>query len=164
MVHQFRLLLVLAGLHSFGCAHTQPPERKIYVISEPAHWSGASDGPGIGGAGAEAYCGEVQNTCFRQCWERAPRFTSIRKGSAEHHRDCTSVCLEEFMRCIKEQEGLERQTQKQELRFPHIDDALSWLRAHKTQVAVGTIVLIAGVAFVVATSGAGALVLAPLAL
>ncbi len=74
------------------------------------------------------------------------------------------MCLDEFMRCVKEQEALEQQSRKQELRFPNIDEALSWLRANKTQVAVGTVVIVAGVAFVIATSGAGALVLAPLAL
>ncbi len=158
------VLLTAMGLLSVGCAHTQQPERKVYVISEQADSTGSPEGPGIGGAGADAYCNEVQKQCFSRCWERAPRFTSIRKGSAEHHRDCTSMCLDEFMRCVKEQEALEQQSRKQELRFPNIDEALSWLRANKTQVAVGTVVIVAGVAFVIATSGAGALVLAPLAL
>jgi hypothetical protein len=53
---------------------------------------------------------------------------------------------------------------KQELHFPDIDVALDWLRSHKAEVAIGTVVVVTGVAFVVATGGAGALILAPLAL
>lgn len=69
------------------------------------------------------------------------------------------------MTCIKEQEELERQeSQKQELQFPTMDAALDWIREHKTEVAIGTVVIVAGVAatpYVIAVMG-GALVLAPL--
>lgn len=70
------------------------------------------------------------------------------------------------MRCIQAQEELERQdSQKRELHFPTMDAALGWLREHKTEVAVGTIVIVAGVLaalYVVAIAAGGALVLAPL--
>lgn len=70
------------------------------------------------------------------------------------------------MRCIQEQEELERQdSQKRELHFPTMNAALEWLREHKTEVAVGTIVIVAGVIaapYVVAIAAGGALVLAPL--
>jgi hypothetical protein len=64
------------------------------------------------------------------------------------------------MACLEEQEELERQ----ELEFSNIDAALDWLRRHKTEVALGTVVVVAGVTFIVATGGTGALILAPLAL
>jgi hypothetical protein len=51
-----------------------------------------------------------------------------------------------------------------ELKFSRVDDAIEWIRNHKTEVALGTVVIIAGVAFVITTGGAGALILAPLAL
>jgi len=51
-----------------------------------------------------------------------------------------------------------------ELNFPRVDDAIEWIRNHKAEVALGTVVIIAGVAFIVTTGGAGALILAPLAL
>jgi hypothetical protein len=44
------------------------------------------------------------------------------------------------------------------------DDAIEWIRNHKAQVALGTVVVIAGVAFVITTGGSGALILAPLVL
>ncbi len=69
------------------------------------------------------------------------------------------------MRCVKEQEELERQeSQKKELHFPTMDAALDWLREHKTEVALGAVVIVGGVVaapYVIAILG-GALVLAPL--
>jgi hypothetical protein len=158
------VLLMVAALVSFGCAHRQPPERRIYVISERMDEGGFRDGPGTGGAGAEAYCAELQLRCHTQCMDRAPRYSSIKKGSADHRRDCTSLCLQEFMECVKKMDELERQEQKRELKFSEMDGALSWLREHKSEIAIGTVVVVAGVAFVVATGGAGALLLVPLAL
>jgi hypothetical protein len=70
------------------------------------------------------------------------------------------------MRCIQEQAELERQDlQKREVHFPSMDAALGWLKEHKTEVAVGTIVIVAGVIaapYVVAIAAGGALVLAPM--
>ena len=68
------------------------------------------------------------------------------------------------MNCIKEREQREAGQAAQELRFPSIDRALAWLREHKTEIAIGTIVVVAGVTFIVATGGSGALLLVPLLL
>jgi hypothetical protein len=87
-------LLTALAMAGVGCAHTQQPERRIYVISEHARGVGTS--LGTGGAGD------------RDC-------------QAEHENN-------------------------------------------KEAVALGTIVIIAGVAFVITTGGSGALILAPLAL
>jgi hypothetical protein len=50
------------------------------------------------------------------------------------------------------------------LRFPAVDGAIDWLKEHRTELLVGTVVVIAGVTFVVASAGAGLLVLTPLVL
>jgi site-specific recombinase len=63
------------------------------------------------------------------------------------------------MECEKENEK-----KAKELKFSRVDDAVEWIRAHKAEVALGTVVIIAGVAFVITTGGSGALILAPLAL
>jgi len=158
-------LLLAVATASPGCAHTQQPERKVYVISEDASGVGSSIGSGTGGAGAEAYCNEIEKQCFKKCWRRKPRITSIPKGSGIHHEYCTTLCRKEFDKCIEEQEELERQeSQREALHFTTMDDALDWLREHKTEVAVGTVVIVAGLVaapYVVAIMG-GALVLAPL--
>jgi hypothetical protein len=148
--------LMLAGaMASINCAHTQQPEPRIYVISESFD--------GTGGSGND-YCADEQIACFDTCWNSRPPLTSIRKGSEKHHEYCTTKCLEEFMDCIKEQEQREAEQAKRELRFPSIDRALAWLSEHKAEVAIGTIVVVAGVTFIVATGGSGALLLVPLAL
>ncbi len=85
-------------------------------------------------------------------------------GSEKHHEYCTTKCLEEYMDCIKEQEQQEQEKEAKKLHFSSMDSALKWLREHKTEVAIGTVVVVAGVTFVVATGGTGALILAPLPL
>lgn len=148
-------LLMLAVMAGAGCAHTQqPPERKVYVISD--------DSRGVGGAGGYD-CAEEQIKCFDRCWNRAPPLTSIKRGSGKHHEYCTEECRKEYNECVEEQEQLERE-RKKDRHFSNIDTALEWLRKHNTEVAIGTVVVVAGVAFVVATGGGGALILAPLAL
>jgi len=159
------MLLMAVALVSGGCVHTQQTEQKVYVISEDASGVGSNLESGTGGAGAEAYCAEIQKQCFKKCWRRKPKPPSIEKGSGVHHAYCTTVCLEEFNKCIKEQEELERQeTQKRELHFPSMDAALAWLREHKSEVAIGTVVIVGGVIaapYVIAIMG-GSLVLVSL--
>jgi hypothetical protein len=69
----------------------------------------------------------------------------------------------EFNRCEEEQEEAAREGAKK-LEFSRIDEAIEWLKAHKAEVALGTVVVVAGTAFVLATGGSGALILVPLAL
>ncbi|EPX64035.1 hypothetical protein D187_005168 [Cystobacter fuscus DSM 2262] len=155
-------LLAMAGL---GCAHTQPPERQVHVISEDVGGVGANAGSGIGGAGIDSYCNELQKQCFDKCWRRKPEISSIKKHSGDHYKHCDGKCLKVFMQCTKEQEELERQESKrQELHFPTVDAALGWLKEHKTEVVIGTVVIVGGMVaapYVIAIMG-GALVLAPL--
>jgi hypothetical protein len=159
-------LLAVVTMAGFGCSHTHQPQRTVYIISEGAIAVGPDVDPGTGGAGAEAYCNELEKTCFKTCWGSKPDISSIKKGSGMHHEHCTRTCREEFTRCVKKQEELERQeSMKRELHFPTVESALAWLREHKTEVALGTIVIIAGVAaapYVVAVAAGGALILAPL--
>ncbi|WP_375761413.1 hypothetical protein [Corallococcus exercitus] len=147
--------VLLAAAASSGCSHAQKPEPRVYLIAE--------DAGGIGGAGGRD-CDAEHVVCFDRCWNSAPPLTSIKRGSGKHHEYCTGECRERYMDCI---EALERAPQKgdvAELRFSNIDGALDWLRAHRSELALGTVVVIAGVAFIVATGGSGALILAPLAL
>jgi hypothetical protein len=158
-------LLTAVATASLGCAHTQQPEQRVYIISEDVSGVGSDTESGTGGAGAEAHCSDIQNKCFKKCWRRKPEHPSIPKGSDLHHEHCTTMCLKEFMRCVKEMEERERQeSQRKELHFPTMDAALDWLREHKTEVAIGTVVIVAGVVaspYIIAIMG-GSLVLAPL--
>jgi uncharacterized membrane protein len=47
------------------------------------------------------------------------------------------------------------------INFPVVGSAIDWLKQHNRQIVSGTVVVIAGVVFVVVGSAAGFLVLAP---
>lgn len=68
------------------------------------------------------------------------------------------------MECVNEEEQWEAERKKKELHFLDVATALSWLRSHKTEFMIGTVVVAGGVSFVIATGGSGALLLVPLAL
>ncbi|WP_242588283.1 hypothetical protein [Corallococcus macrosporus] len=146
---------LLAVATAGGCSHAQKPERRVYLIAE--------DAGGIGGGGGRD-CDAEHVACFDRCWNSAPPLTSIKWGSGKHHEYCTEECRERYMDCIQALERAPKKGDVQELRFSNIEAALDWLRTHRSEVAMGTVVVIAGVAFVVATGGSGALILAPLAL
>ncbi|HYH99820.1 hypothetical protein [Hyalangium sp.] len=63
---------------------------------------------------------------------------------------------------VKEREKATKEAS--ELTFKSMDSALDWLREHKTELIIGTVVVIAGVSFIIATGGSGALLLVPAAL
>jgi hypothetical protein len=84
----------------------------------------------------------------------------MNKGDKGHHKHCESTCLARYMECVKEAKRAQKR-----LEFGDMDTALEWLRIHKTELVIGgTIVVVGGVVFTVATGGTGWLVLAPLAL
>lgn len=157
------VLITAVAMASLGCAHTQAPQRKMYLIAEDAsriHFK--EDAPGIGGAGAEAYCNELQIQCYDKCWRRKPPIWSIKKHSAVHREFCTKKCREEFNQCVDKQEEMERQdSHRKNLTFPSIDAALAWLKEHTPEAPPGTHVVVAGVGFVIAIMG-GALFLVPI--
>ena len=100
-------------------------------------------------------CAAEQIACFRRCWNSKPPWPR-KRGGAQHHNYCTEKCREEYMQCVKEMEA-------QPLMFPDMETAQDWLKRNKKEVLVGSIVLVAGAAFVIGTAGAGVLVLVPLA-
>jgi len=159
------LLVAAAMATNLGCAHTQVPERKMYLIAEDASSIDfKEDGPGIGGSGAEAYCNELQIQCYDKCWRRKPEAPSVKKHSAMHREICTTKCREEFNECVDKQEELERQDaqvkQGKKLTFPSMKEAREWLEEHTAEAPPGTQVMVNGVAFVMMII-AGALFLVP---
>jgi hypothetical protein len=151
------LLLMAMMIASTGCAHTQPPERRVYVISNDAHGVGTFSG--TGGAGVRD-CQKEHEECFRKCWRKShPPYPH--KHDEWYYKRCTADCSKAYNECVDEQE---KEASERKLEFSHVDQALEWIRNHKTEVALGAIVTIAGVAFVITTGGSGALLLAPLAL
>lgn len=62
------------------------------------------------------------------------------------------------MECIKEQKA------GQALKFSSMNEAWDWIEHHRTEIAAGAVIVVAGAAFIVATGGSGAVLLVPLAL
>jgi hypothetical protein len=104
-------------------------------------------------------CDEENRECINKCLDRPlPRgFGHITKegrkkgGKAAYCRD---QCWQAFNDCV-ELENLKPQE------FTATDDAIEWLKRNRKAVLVGSVVIIAGVAFVVLSAGAGLLILAP---
>ncbi|HMY19526.1 MAG TPA: hypothetical protein PKA58_24545 [Polyangium sp.] len=76
-----------------------------------------------------------------------------RRRSEDAKRKCFIACNAEYMLCLQAT-GLTTT-------FAALDKAWEWINAHKTAI-VGTIVIVGGIAYLVSTSGAGALILVPL--
>jgi hypothetical protein len=155
-----RLIVLMAAMAvaGFGCAHAQRPENQVHVISEDAH--GVGTALGIGGAG-ERDCQAEHEECFRVCWKKS-RPPYPHKHDEWYYKRCTSDCSKAYNECVDEQEEAGGRVRK--LEFSRVDHAIEWIRNHKAEVALGTIVIVAGAAFVITTGGSGALILAPLAL
>jgi len=102
---------------------------------------------------SEEYCDQEHIECYRRCMKRKPPWPFDQGGPSAHNGFCRTKCLTEYMICIGEKAA--------EKAFDSMAAALDWL-AKNPEVIVGTIVVVAGVAFVVATGGTGALVLVAL--
>lgn len=97
-------------------------------------------------------CSAEQIECFRRCYNGNPPWPCGRdKGS--RYRYCQTMCLAAYMACEAEN-AAERLSDA-------LKQAYEWLAAHP-EVVIGTVIVIAGVAFVVASGGSGAPVLIPL--
>ncbi|MCY1018983.1 hypothetical protein [Pyxidicoccus sp. MSG2] len=100
--------------------------------------------------------------CIDECKSRplAPGYGHItsgkskdaRKASKEVH--CQGRCWQPYRDCSELQE-----LKPQE--FTAVDSAVDWLKRNRKAVLVGSVVVVAGVAFVVLSAGAGLVVLAP---
>jgi hypothetical protein len=102
-------------------------------------------------------CEEERNTCEDNCMnsDLGPNWSHIKTRGAKLS-ECRNRCWRPYLDCcrLRDLEGE---------RFHAIDDAVDWLKRHRTEVLVGTSIVIAGVAFVVIVDGTGGgiLVLAP---
>jgi hypothetical protein len=156
------LIIVMAQV-SAGCSHVPPaPERRIYVVAESA--DGVGSAPGVGGSGFRN-CEDEQIECWDDCWKKKPPYP-MKKKDPGHYEYCTRTCREAYTRCVQENEEkareLAREAKGREFKFSRVDKAIEWIGEHKTEIAIGTVVVVAGVLFVLAVGPGGALILVPL--
>ncbi|WP_420943164.1 hypothetical protein [Archangium gephyra] len=104
-------------------------------------------------------CDQEQVDCVQACMKRRlpSNYSHIRREDGGKKRFCEKECLEEYMDCLESQK-------QHALQFNAVDSAVEWLKRNREQLLLGSVVIIAGVAFVTISAGAGAVVLAPIVL
>ena len=182
-----RLMALSLSLMLVSCSATRPPipdpigpgalSRYVLVIEERPDgevihaWKPASgfdmtkyqyrvssrrvDGP-LRLAASARDCHAEYLQCVKDCLE-APLPSHLRhvpRRSRQHERLCNERCMQPYLDCCRLQE-LEAK------RFTALDPAIDWVKRNRKDILVGTVVIVAGVVFVVVSAGAGILVLAP---
>ncbi|MCP3139898.1 hypothetical protein [Pyxidicoccus xibeiensis] len=104
-------------------------------------------------------CDEENRECVRECKSRPlgrgfGHITSGKDRDARKDEYCRAKCWQAYRDCNELQE-----LKPQE--FTAIDSAVDWLKRNRKAVLVGSVVVVAGVAFIVLSAGAGLVVLAP---
>ncbi|GMU07048.1 hypothetical protein ASNO1_33010 [Corallococcus caeni] len=103
-------------------------------------------------------CDAENRECIQECMSRplSSDFSHItqRPGLGGKEEYCRRRCSQPYLDCI----ALEK-LQPQEL--SSLDAVSEWARRNQRAILVGSVVVIAGVAFVVVSAGAGLIVLAP---
>jgi hypothetical protein len=172
------ILLACSGPHTIPSDHFQTPQNRLLVIrgtsdeAQVVTWQTASgsdralldqalvrarkSGPVVLTAHRARDCDQEQIECFRRCWKKKPP-SPIERGSPSHYSHCQNTCREAYMDCLKLKE-------LDALEFTAMDEAIDWMKRHRQELLVGTIITAAGVTFIVISAGTGALVLAPLVL
>jgi hypothetical protein len=110
-------------------------------------------------SGRRRDCDKEQIACHQDCMRRKlpPPFNFLPRGHPRHNQICRDKCRLAYDDCVAAEKA-------RALRFPAVEGAVEWLKEHRTKLLVGTVVVIAGVTFVVVSAGAGLFVLAPLVL
>jgi hypothetical protein len=109
-------------------------------------------------AGWNRDCDEENRECIRECMSRPlPRgyghITSngTRGGKLAY---CSDRCLQPYRDC----QELERLRPQE---FTAVDPAIDWLKRNHKGILVGSVIVIAGVAFIAVSAGVGIVILAP---
>jgi hypothetical protein len=157
-----RYVLVIQEGPEGQLSHSWRPLSSVDVSKYPYHTSNSSRFEGeIVRASFNRDCEAERDECEKTCKAslKGRNWTHASDGSKDEM--CRGRCRPAYLDCCKLKELAE--ASKLRLSFPVVDSAVDWLKQHHRELAVGTVVVIAGVAFVVvvAGSGGGALVLAP---
>ncbi|HZH18313.1 MAG TPA: hypothetical protein VE057_28435 [Archangium sp.] len=110
-------------------------------------------------------CQAVYDKCWDLCmrspippdWEHYIAQYGEKQGKVRY---CGDTCAAQRNACWDEA----RRKGAQVHRFVSIDAAIEWVKRHRVELLAGSVVVIAGVAFAVAFSGGGVIILAPVLL
>lgn len=123
----------------------------------------------VSSAGLNAYCDGRHDQCVRDCLNSSRPFvighrkymdTQAQPWRIARSWWCPSNCMEAAIECKR---GRGVWADEYAAEFDEIDPAIDWIKRHRTELVVGAVVVIAGVAFAVMVVGSGgaALVLVP---
>ncbi|MET0406079.1 MAG: hypothetical protein ABW123_26920 [Cystobacter sp.] len=124
----------------------------------------------VSSSGVHTYCEGRRAQCEQSCLTSGRPFAIGRRQYIDTKGQpwrvargwwCPENCMDAFVECTK---GRGEWADEYAAEFDAVDPASDWLKKHRMEIAVGTVVVIAGVSFavVVAGSGGAVLVLAPL--
>ncbi len=104
-------------------------------------------------------CDEENRECVRECMSRPlargfGHMTTGNRGKGGKQVYCEHRCMQPYIDCKELQE---RRPQE----FSAVDEAIDWLKHNRQMLLVGSVVIIAGIAFVTVSAGAGVVILAP---
>jgi len=156
-----RYLLVIEEKPARQVSHTWQPlndaqSSKYLPPASRGHFEGA-----VARAAFNRDCETERDDCEEMCKASLKGRNWSHASAGSKSAICRERCRPAYLDCsrLREASG----TGALRVSFPTIDGAVDWLKQHRREVLVGTVVVIAGVAFVavVAGSGGAVLVLAP---
>jgi hypothetical protein len=152
-----RRVLVIQKMPDGRVSHSWEPLSRFDLSKYPYHPSGSTvEGPLVRAAWTRD-CEDEFYACAEMCKKslRGRDWSHASPGSKDEI--CRDRCRPAYNDCcqLRDQAGA--------LKFPAVDGAVDWLKQHHEELLVGTVVVIAGVAFVAVVVGSGgtALVLVP---
>jgi hypothetical protein len=156
-----RYVLVIEESSDGQVSHTWKPLKDFDLTKYPHHTSHSElAGKLVRVATSSAHCDARYDTCFDLCTSslrpipiEGDKYPSYRGSWARNRGSwCQSTCMKFYQMCLNGQgPWAEREAQE----FTRVDAAVDWLKSHREEIVVGTIVVIAGVAFVAAVAGSG---------
>ncbi len=155
-----RYVLFIREMPDGTVIHSWQPVDEVdlsrYRLQSSAHGTARRIVPAM--AGQPRDCDEENRECIRECMSRplARGFGHITSNGTKGGKEayCRDRCWQAYRDC-QEVERLRPQE------FVAIDGATDWLKRHHKAILVGSIVTIAGVAFIVVSAGVGLVILAP---
>lgn len=152
-----RSVLVIKDVWGAEATHSWEPMSSFDLSRYPSRAIDSSLAGRIVRVAWTRNCENERDACVEMCMKSltGPDWSHASKGS--RFKICDGRCRPAYIDCCRLREQAEVQN------FPVVDDAVDWLKQHRKEVLVGTVVVIAGVAFVVIVVGTGgaALILAP---
>lgn len=155
-----RLVLVIQETRDGQVSHSWRPLSEFASSSPLLPNKGHLDGP-VALASFNRDCEAERDGCEEMCRASLKGRNWTHASAGSKNDICVARCRPAFLDCSRLKEAAEAGTLR--VRFPAVDSAVAWLKQHRHEIVVGTVVVIAGIAFVVVVAGSGgaALVLAP---